>query len=228
MISEHGVKVLFTAPTAIRAIRKEDPDGAHLANYDAGWNLCSSPGSGWDPDTYRSGRARSWPSPLSITGGRPRRGGRSPPTRWGWSRCRSKRGLRLFRCRAMTCRSCMPDGYRLEAGEDGVICLKLPLPPGTLTTLWDDDARFVASYLSEHPGYYLTGDGGYIDEDGYLFVMGRIDDVISCGAQVVDGGARGRARRASRGGRVCRDRRRRRDRRPSAAGSGRAEGRRLG
>jgi propionyl-CoA synthetase len=72
-----------------------------------------------------------------------------------------------------------PDGSGCEPGEKGVICLKLPLPPGTLATLWRDDAGFVGSYLSEHPGYYLTGDGGYIDEDGYLFVTGRIDDVIN-------------------------------------------------
>jgi propionyl-CoA synthetase len=71
------------------------------------------------------------------------------------------------------------DGHGCGPGEEGVICLKLPLPPGTMSTLWGDDDRFVASYLCEHPGYYLTGDGGYIDEDGYLFVMGRIDDVIN-------------------------------------------------
>ena len=71
------------------------------------------------------------------------------------------------------------DGDRCEPGEEGVVCLRLPLPPGTLPTLWDDDARYMASYLCEHPGYYLTGDGGYLDDDGYLFVMGRVDDVIN-------------------------------------------------
>ena len=71
------------------------------------------------------------------------------------------------------------DGSECEPGEEGAICVRLPLPPGTLPTLWGDDDRYVASYLCEHPGYYLTGDGGYIDEDGYLFVMGRIDDVIN-------------------------------------------------
>jgi len=71
------------------------------------------------------------------------------------------------------------DGSRCEAGEEGAICIRLPLPPGTLPTLWGDDARFEASYLCEHSGYYLTGDGGYLDEDGYLYVLGRIDDVIN-------------------------------------------------
>ena len=72
-----------------------------------------------------------------------------------------------------------PDGSGCQPGEEGAICLSLPLPPGTFPTLWQDDARYESSYLCEHPGYYLTGDGGYLDEDGYLFVMGRIDDVIN-------------------------------------------------
>ena len=81
------------------------------------------------------------------------------------------------------------DGSGCETGEEGAICLKLPLPPGTLPTLWGDDAGYVASYLSEHPGYYLTGDGGYFDEDGYLFVMGRIDDVINVAGHRLSTGA---------------------------------------
>ncbi|HKV21706.1 MAG TPA: propionyl-CoA synthetase, partial [Mycobacterium sp.] len=72
-----------------------------------------------------------------------------------------------------------PDGTEADADEEGAICVKLPLPPGTLPTLWGDDDRYVSSYLSAFPGYYLTGDGGYIDADGYLYVMGRTDDVIN-------------------------------------------------
>ena len=72
-----------------------------------------------------------------------------------------------------------PDGSECDPNEEGAICVRLPLPPGTLPTLWGDDDRYVASYLSAFPGYYLTGDGGYFDEDGYLFVMGRTDDVIN-------------------------------------------------
>jgi propionyl-CoA synthetase len=72
-----------------------------------------------------------------------------------------------------------PDGSQADPNEEGAICVKLPLPPGTLPTLWGDDDRYVSSYLSAFPGYYLTGDGGYIDDDGYLYVMGRTDDVIN-------------------------------------------------
>jgi propionyl-CoA synthetase len=82
-----------------------------------------------------------------------------------------------------------PDGDRCAPGEEGVVCLRLPLPPGTLPTLWNDDARYQASYLCEHPGYYLTGDGGFLDEDGYLFVMGRIDDVINVAGHRLSTGA---------------------------------------
>lgn len=81
------------------------------------------------------------------------------------------------------------DGSECQPGEDGAICIALPLPPGTLPTLWGDDARYEAAYLCEHPGYYLTGDGGYIDEDGYLFVMGRIDDVINVAGHRLSTGA---------------------------------------
>jgi AcrR family transcriptional regulator len=82
-----------------------------------------------------------------------------------------------------------PDGSECAPGEEGAICLQLPLPPGALPTLWADDDRYVASYLSEHPGYYLSGDGGYMDEDGYLFVMGRTDDVINVAGHRLSTGA---------------------------------------
>ena len=81
--------------------------------------------------------------------------------------------------RATTCGSSTSAASRSAAGVEGAICLRLPLPPGTLPTLWGDDERYVASYLSAFHGYYLTGDGGYVDEDGYLFVMGRTDDVLN-------------------------------------------------
>ena len=83
------------------------------------------------------------------------------------------------RCRVTTCGSCARTARRPTPNEEGAICVKLPLPPGTLPTLWGDDDRYVASYLSAFPGYYLTGDGGYVDDDGYLYVMGRTDDVIN-------------------------------------------------
>jgi propionyl-CoA synthetase len=81
------------------------------------------------------------------------------------------------------------DGSPCGPGEEGSICIGLPLPPGTLPTLWGDDARFEAAYLCEQPGYYLTGDGGFFDSDGYLFVMGRIDDVINVAGHRLSTGA---------------------------------------
>ena len=107
----------------------------------------------------------------------------------GWSRFRSSPARPPCLCPDTTCGILHPDGYGCDPGEEGEICIQLPLPPGTLPTLWGDDDRYQASYLAEHPGYYLTGDGGYIDEDGYLFVMGRIDDVINVAGHRLSTGA---------------------------------------
>ncbi|MGK2868172.1 MAG: propionyl-CoA synthetase [Mycobacterium sp.] len=179
VVSDHGVKVLFTAPTAIRAIRKEDPTAAHLAEHDLSTlKYLFLAGERLDPDTYQ------WASEkLAI-----------PvvdhwwQTETGWAIAANPMGLEPQAFKAGSPTVPMPgydvqvlreDGSVCEPGEEGVICLKLPLPPGTLGTLWNDDPQFVAAYLTEHPGYYLTGDGGYLDDEGYLFVMGRIDDVIN-------------------------------------------------
>jgi propionyl-CoA synthetase len=177
--SEHRVKALFTAPTAIRAIRKEDPEGAHLHKYDlSALRYLFQAGERLDPDTY------SWASEKL----------RIPvidhwwQTETGWAVAANPMGVERFPIKPGSPTLPMPgydvrvlraDGSECEAGEEGAICIRLPLPPGTLPTLWRDDARFEAAYLREHPGYYLTGDGGYVDEDGYLYVMGRIDDVIN-------------------------------------------------
>ncbi len=103
--------------------------------------------------------------------------------------CPSSRARRPGPCPATTSRSCDGDGSEAGAGEEGAIAIRLPLPPGTLPTLWNDDDRFRAGYLSAFPGYYLTGDGGYVDDDGYLFVMGRIDDVINVAGHRLSTGA---------------------------------------
>jgi propionyl-CoA synthetase len=177
--SEHGAKALFTAPTAIRAIRKEDPNGAYLAKYDlSALRYLFQAGERLDPDTYK------WASEkLGI-----------PiidhwwQTETGWAIAANPMGVEPLPIKPGSPTMPMPgydvrilraDGSGCEPREEGAICIRLPLPPGTLPTLWADDDRFEASYLSEYPGYYLTGDGGYLDEDGYLFVMGRIDDVIN-------------------------------------------------
>jgi propionyl-CoA synthetase len=187
--AEHRVKVLFTAPTAIRAIRKEDPDGSYLSRYDlTALKYLFLAGERLDPDTYH------WASEkLDI-----------PvvdhwwQTETGWAIAANPMGVEALPLKAGSPTVPMPgydvqilhaDGDPCEPGEEGVVCLRLPLPPGTLPTLWNDDARYQASYLCEHPGYYLTGDGGFIDDDGYLFVMGRIDDVINVAGHRLSTGA---------------------------------------
>ena len=179
VVSEYGVKVLFSAPTALRAIRKEDPEGSHIGRYDlSSLKYLFQAGERLDPDTYE------WAS--AVLG--------IPvidhwwQTETGWAIAANPIGVQQLPLKAGSPTVPMPgydvqilhpDGSGCERGEEGAICIRLPLPPGTLPTLWGDDARFEASYLCEHPGYYLTGDGGYLDDDGYLFVMGRIDDVIN-------------------------------------------------
>ena len=179
VVAEHSVKVLFSAPTALRAIRKEDPTGSHIGRYDlSSLRHLFQAGERLDPDTY------AWATEVL---------GIPVIDHWwqtetGWAIAANPVGVEQLRLKAGSPTVAMPgydvqilhpDGSGCERGEEGAICIRLPLPPGTLPTLWGDDARFEASYLCEHPGFYLTGDGGYLDDDGYLFVMGRIDDVIN-------------------------------------------------
>ncbi|MCV7227725.1 propionyl-CoA synthetase [Mycolicibacterium komossense] len=179
VVSEHGVKVLFTAPTAIRAIRKEDPDGAYVGKYDISTlKYLFVAGERLDPDTYHWATEKLGIPVVDHWW----------QTETGWAIAANPMGVQQLPLKAGSPTVPMPgydvrilhaDGEDCKPGEEGAICIRLPLPPGTLPTLWGDDERYLRSYLSEHPGYYLTGDGGYIDEDGYLFVMGRIDDVIN-------------------------------------------------
>lgn len=177
--SEYGVKALFTAPTAVRAIRKEDPEGSHIGRYDLSkMKYLFQAGERLDPDTYEWA-AQKLGIPVVDHWWQ---------TETGWAIAANPMGLDPMPIKPGSPTVPMPgydvkilhvDGSVRDANEEGDICIRLPLPPGTLPTLWGDDDRYQASYLSEHPGYYLTGDGGYLDEDGYLFVMGRIDDVIN-------------------------------------------------
>jgi propionyl-CoA synthetase len=189
VIAEHGVKVLFTAPTAFRAIKKEDPTGEHLRHYDlGGFEALFLAGERLDPDTYH------WASDLLK---------RPVIDHWwqtetGWpiaancvgiERLPVKPGSPTKAVPGYDVRILRPDGSECDAAEEGSVAIHLPLPPGTLPTLWQDDERFVSSYLSTFPGYYLTGDGGFVDEDGYLFVMGRTDDVINVAGHRLSTGA---------------------------------------
>ncbi len=179
VISEHRAKALFTAPTALRAIKKVDPAGKELARHDmSGFRTLFLAGERLDPETYR------WSSDAL---------GVPVVDHWwqtetGWPIAANLRGLDPMPIKPGSPTVAVP-GYDVrildpacsEVPEDteGAICIKLPLPPGTLPTLWGDDERFIESYLSQYDGYYLTGDGGYRDGDGYLYVMGRTDDVIN-------------------------------------------------
>ncbi len=179
VVAQHRVEGLFTAPTAIRAVKRADPEGRLLAGHDtSSLRTLFLAGERLDPDTY------AW---ASDTLGVP------VVDNWwqtetGWPIATNPRGLEPLPIKpgspsvpvpGYDVRVLDPSGQEVAAGTEGAICLKLPLPPGTLPTLWGDDERYVASYLSAFPGYYLSGDGGYLDEDGYLFVMGRTDDVIN-------------------------------------------------
>ncbi|MCW2902402.1 MAG: propionate--CoA ligase [Streptosporangiaceae bacterium] len=177
--AEHRVKAMFTAPTAIRAIKKEDPEAKLMAAHDlSALETLFLAGERLDPDTYR------WASHVLD---------RPVIDHWwqtetGWPIVANPRGLEHLPLKpgsptvpvpGYDVRVVTPDGREAAPGDDGDIVIRLPMPPGTLPTLWQDDERFVESYLSRYPGHYLTGDGGHIDEDGYVWVMGRTDDVIN-------------------------------------------------
>jgi propionyl-CoA synthetase len=189
VIAEHGVKTLFTAPTAIRAIKKEDPHGTHCARHDLSTlRYLFLAGERLDPATYR------WASALLDV----------PvidhwwQTETGWAVAANCMGIQPLPIKPGSPTKPVPgwdvrilgeDGAQLPADRDGAVTVKLPLPPGALPTLWQADDRYVETYLSAHPGYYLTGDGGNIDADGYLFIMGRTDDVINVSGHRLSTGA---------------------------------------
>ena len=187
--AEHGVKTLFSAPTALRAIKKEDPDATHLKRYDlSGLRHLFQAGERLDPATYHWAADKLGIPVIDHWW----------QTETGWSIAANPMGVESLPVKpgsatvpmpGFDVRVLRPDGTACGAGEEGAICVKLPLPPGTLQTLWGDDDRYVASYLSTFPGYYLSGDGGYLDEDGYLFVMGRTDDVINVAGHRLSAGA---------------------------------------
>ncbi|MCG8064657.1 MAG: propionyl-CoA synthetase [Candidatus Thiodiazotropha endolucinida] len=179
MISEYKVKVLFTAPTAFRAIKKEDPQGAYMSKYDIGcMDALFLAGERCDPDTLH------WAETMLD----------KPvvdhwwQTETGWAIAANPMGIEPLPIKAGSPTVSMvgydvrvldDQGVEKPAGEMGDIVIKQPLPPACLPTLWNNEQRFVDSYLSAHPGYYLTGDAGYKDEDGYLWIMSRTDDVIN-------------------------------------------------
>ena len=179
VISEHGVKALFTAPTAFRAIKKEDPEGRLAKQYDLSClKTIFAAGERLDPPTYEW-LAETYKVPILDHWWQ---------TETGWAIASNMYGLEPMPVKSGS--SSMPvPGFKIEilddsgkpvdVNEQGFIAVRLPLPPSCLTSIWGDTERFISSYLETYPGYFNTGDGGYFDEDGYLFIMGRVDDVIN-------------------------------------------------
>ncbi|MCU0822718.1 MAG: propionyl-CoA synthetase [Spirochaetes bacterium] len=189
IISQHNVKVLFTAPTAFRAIKKEDPNGEYLKKYNiSNFKHLFLAGERLDPDTYH------WANNML----------KIPvidhwwQTETGWSIAANCMGLEQFPIKPGSPTKAVP-GYQVEIidnegkpmgpDKEGLVAIKLPLPPGTLLTLWQQDKKFTESYTDMYPGYYFTGDGGYKDKDGYLYIMGRVDDVINVAGHRLSTGA---------------------------------------
>ncbi|MDX2356806.1 propionyl-CoA synthetase [Dietzia sp. PP-33] len=179
VLSEHRATALFTAPTAVRAIRKEDPEGVEIGRYDlSALRTLFCAGERLDPDTYQWATDKLG-TPVVDNWWQ---------TETGWPIASNLRGLEPMPIKAGSPTVPVPgydlhvldaEGIPLPAGREGNLAIKLPMAPGTLTGLWDDDERFVSSYMSVFEGYYSTGDGGYVDSDGYVYVMGRTDDVIN-------------------------------------------------
>lgn len=178
--SDYSVKVLFAAPTAFRAIRKEDPDGTGWHQHDLSClESLYLAGERLDPPTYH------WLEGLT---------GLPIVDHWwqtetGWAIATNPRGIQAgvtskpgsatFPAPGFNVEIMDASGVPMAANAQGAVVIKRPMPPASLTTIWGNHERFEASYLAAYPGYYLTGDGGYFDQDGYLFIMGRTDDVIN-------------------------------------------------
>lgn len=189
VIQDCKAKVLFTAPTALRAIRKADPEAELLEQYDtSSLQTLFVAGERLDPETYHWASQKLQVPVVDHWW----------QTETGWAICANLRGLEPLDIKPGSPSLPVP-GYNLEvldpfgspvaAGVEGNLCLKLPLPPGCLPTLWANDERFISSYLSAFEGYYTSGDSGYIDQDGYVYVMGRTDDVINVSGHRLSTGA---------------------------------------
>ncbi len=189
LIAQHGVNALFTAPTAFRAIKKEDPRGDHMARHDLGrFRTLFLAGERCDPDTLLWARERLAVPVVDHWW----------QTETGWPIAANCVGLGMLPVKpgsptkavaGYDVRVLSEDNVEMAPGQIGSLAIKLPLPPGCLPTLWNNDAGYETSYLVKHPGHYLTGDAGYCDEDGYLYIMSRVDDIINVAGHRLSTGA---------------------------------------
>ncbi len=187
--AQHGVNALFTAPTAFRAIKKEDPQGAHMTKHDLSrFRTLFLAGERCDPDTLVWARERLGVPVIDHWW----------QTETGWAIAANCVGLGMLPVKpgsptmpapGYDVRVLSEDNRDLPAGQIGSIAIRLPMPPGCLPTLWNNDEGFVRSYLTQHPGHYLTGDAGYKDEDGYVYIMSRVDDIINVAGHRLSTGA---------------------------------------
>ncbi|MDX2447904.1 MAG: AMP-binding protein, partial [Desulfobacterales bacterium] len=189
VIAEHGVKTMFTAPTAFRAIKREDPKAELTKQYDLSkFKTLFLAGERLDPDTLHWAENHLGIPVIDHWW----------QTETGWSICANPMGIHSFPVKEGSPTKPAPgwdvqvvdaENKQVKAGEIGALVVKLPLPPGSLPTLWKKDERYISSYLEEFPGYYKTADAGFIDADGYVFVMSRTDDIINVAGHRLSTGA---------------------------------------
>ncbi|HEX9747421.1 MAG TPA: propionyl-CoA synthetase [Methylomirabilota bacterium] len=187
--AQHGVNALFTAPTAFRAIKKEDPQGAHIGKHDLSrFRTLFLAGERCDPDTLLWAREKLQVPVVDHWW----------QTETGWPMAANCVGLGMLPVKPGSPTKVVPgydirvlgeDNREMPAGQIGSIAVKLPMPPGSLPTLWQNDEGYERSYLTRHPGYYLTGDAGYKDEGDYIYIMSRVDDIINVAGHRLSTGA---------------------------------------
>jgi propionyl-CoA synthetase len=189
VIAQHGVKTFFTAPTAFRAIKKEDPQGTLIGKYDLSkFEALYLAGERCDPDTIHWAREKLRVPVVDHWW----------QTELGWPAAANCRGIEPMTVKPGSSTVPVPgfdiqvldaDGQPVPADTIGNIVIRLPLPPGTLLTMWNNEQGYRDNYLSRYPGWYLTGDAGYLDGDGYLWIMSRIDDIINVAGHRLSTGA---------------------------------------
>ena len=189
VISQHGISTMFTAPTAFRAIRQQDPEGEHIGRYDLSkFRALFLAGERCDPDTLHWAEEKLKVPVIDHWW----------QTETGWAIAANCLGIEQLPVKAGSPTRAAPgwdvqvldsEGRPVGPDEIGAIVVKLPMPPSSLPTLWQAEDRFRQAYLTEYPGYYQSGDAGYIDEDGYIFVMSRTDDIINVAGHRLSTGA---------------------------------------